>query len=350
MTIAVKCGSVAHRLPPWRWPWRSLRPGRPRQSPVASRKVVPTLALLGIAAGFGFFLVAPQLFNIGQPADHQVEPHRVGDIASKPIWRRPPVSPSSGPRPWLTRLARSILVHLVGSVVLRFPLGPSTCLASPPYAAHRQLQSTGRRAAALRPTGGDLLMIRGSLSSTRSGGPRVHACRERPGGVCARCGTSACSSMSAFPMPACRSWSCCSPPKIFLAVAVEGGTGRSTCGSSVFPLQVFLVLVLVAVAIWATRNFGTCILYSWFCATVSSCSGCFEMAGGGAAGKVDDRPGPAGWPGPIGPGKRVARRTVKSRRLEALAEPKCKMLARLDVGGWAAQPGRSSCPGCSIWL
>jgi flagellar biosynthetic protein FliR len=214
-------------------------------SPFASRKVVPTVALLGIAAGFGF-LVAPQLETSSLPA---TTPSLIGAVVLQVL-----TGASLG---FVVQLllsavtAAGSILDLVGGLTLPPAIDPLSLDQTPLMGQFYQQVVV----LLLFVTGGYLLMIEGFVNSFRG-----------PGFTLAGSGRVASVLVTDLGVFFTSALEIAAPVMVVLFAAQIVLALLSKAAPQVnvwilgFPLQVFLVLVLVAVAISAIPGFLTNIL------------------------------------------------------------------------------------------
>ena len=215
-------------------------------SPFASRKVVPTVALLGIAAGFGF-LVAPQLETSSLPT---TTPSLIGAIVAQVL--------TGAALGFVIQLllsavtAAGSILDLVGGLTLPPAIDPLSLDQTPLMGQFYQQVVV----LLLFVTGGYLLMIEGFVNSFRGPGFTLAG----SGRVASVLVTGPRRLLHVRPRDR-------RPPVmvvLFAAQIVLALLSKAAPQVNVwilgFPLQVFLVLVLVAVAISAIPGFLTNIL------------------------------------------------------------------------------------------
>jgi flagellar biosynthesis protein FliR len=214
-------------------------------SPFASRKVVPTVALLGIAAGFGF-LVAPQLETSSLPT---TTPSLIGAIVAQVL--------TGAALGFVIQLllsavtAAGSILDLVGGLTLPPAIDPLSLDQTPLMGQFYQQVVV----LLLFVTGGYLLMIEGFVNSFRG-----------PGFTLAGSGRVASVLVTDLGVFFTSALEIAAPVMVVLFAAQVVLALLSKAAPQVnvwilgFPLQVFLVLVLVAVAISATPGFLTNIL------------------------------------------------------------------------------------------
>jgi flagellar biosynthetic protein FliR len=214
-------------------------------SPFASRKVVPTVALLGIAAGFGF-LVAPQLETSTLPA---TTPSLIGAIVLQVL--------TGAALGFVVQLllsavtAAGSILDLVGGLTLPPAIDPLSLDQTPLMGQFYQQVVV----LLLFVTGGYLLMIEGFVNSFRG-----------PGFTLAGSGRVASVLVTDLGVFFTSALEIAAPIMVVLFAAQIVLALLSKAAPQVnvwilgFPLQVFLVLVLVAVAISAIPGFLTNIL------------------------------------------------------------------------------------------
>jgi flagellar biosynthesis protein FliR len=214
-------------------------------SPFASRKVVPTVALLGIAAGFGF-LVAPQLETSTLPA---TTPSLIGAIVLQVL--------TGAALGFVVQLllsavtAAGSILDLVGGLTLPPAIDPLSLDQTPLMGQFYQQVVV----LLLFVTGGYLLMIEGFVNSFRG-----------PGFTLAGSGRVASVLVTDLGVFFASALEIAAPVMVVLFAAQIVLALLSKAAPQVnvwilgFPLQVFLVLVLVAVAISAVPGFVTNIL------------------------------------------------------------------------------------------
>ncbi len=214
-------------------------------SPFASRKVVPTLALLGIAAGFGF-LVAPQLETSSLPT---TTPSLIGAIVAQVL--------TGAALGFVIQLllsavtAAGSILDLVGGLTLPPAIDPLSLDQTPLMGQFYQQVVV----LLLFVTGGYLLMIEGFVNSFRG-----------PGFTLAGSGRVASVLVTDLGVFFTSALEIAAPVMVVLFAAQIVLALLSKAAPQVnvwilgFPLQVFLVLVLVAVAISAIPGFLTNIL------------------------------------------------------------------------------------------
>ena len=214
-------------------------------SPFASRKVVPTVALLGIAAGFGF-LVAPQLETSSLPT---TTPSLIGAIVAQVL--------TGAALGFVIQLllsavtAAGSILDLVGGLTLPPAIDPLSLDQTPLMGQFYQQVVV----LLLFVTGGYLLMIEGFVNSFRG-----------PGFTLAGSGRVASVLVTDLGVFFTSALEIAAPVMVVLFAAQIVLALLSKAAPQVnvwilgFPLQVFLVLVLVAVAISAIPGFLTNIL------------------------------------------------------------------------------------------
>jgi flagellar biosynthetic protein FliR len=214
-------------------------------SPFASRKVVPTLALLGIAAGFGF-LVAPQLETASLPT---TTPSLIGAVIAQVL--------TGAALGFVIQLllsavtAAGSILDLVGGLTLPPAIDPLSLDQTPLMGQFYQQVVV----LLLFVTGGYLLMIEGFVNSFRG-----------PGFTLAGSGRVASVLVTDLGVFFTSALEIAAPVMVVLFAAQIVLALLSKAAPQVnvwilgFPLQVFLVLVLVAVAISAIPGFLTNIL------------------------------------------------------------------------------------------
>ncbi len=214
-------------------------------SPFASRKVVPTLALLGIAAGFGF-LVAPQLETASLPT---TTPSLIGAVIAQVL--------TGAALGFVIQLllsavtAAGSILDLVGGLTLPPAIDPLSLDQTPLMGQFYQQVVV----LLLFVTGGYLLMIEGFVNSFRG-----------PGFTLAGSGRVASVLVTDLGVFFTSALEIAAPIMVVLFAAQIVLALLSKAAPQVnvwilgFPLQVFLVLVLVAVAISAIPGFLTNIL------------------------------------------------------------------------------------------
>ncbi len=214
-------------------------------SPFASRKVVPTVALLGIAAGFGF-LVAPQLETSTLPT---TTPSLIGAVILQVL-----TGASLG---FVVQLllsavtAAGSILDLVGGLTLPPAIDPLSLDQTPLMGQFYQQVVV----LLLFVTGGYLLMIEGFVNSFRG-----------PGFTLAGSGRVASVLVTDLGVFFTSALEIAAPVMVVLFAAQIVLALLSKAAPQVnvwilgFPLQVFLVLVLVAVAISAIPGFLTNLL------------------------------------------------------------------------------------------
>jgi flagellar biosynthetic protein FliR len=214
-------------------------------SPFASRKVVPTLALLGIAAGFGF-LVAPQLETASLPT---TTPSLIGAVIAQVL--------TGAALGFVIQLllsavtAAGSILDLVGGLTLPPAIDPLSLDQTPLMGQFYQQVVV----LLLFVTGGYLLMIEGFVNSFRG-----------PGFTLAGSGRVASVLVTDLGVFFTSALEIAAPVMVVLFAAQVVLALLSKAAPQVnvwilgFPLQVFLVLVLVAVAISAIPGFLTNIL------------------------------------------------------------------------------------------
>jgi flagellar biosynthesis protein FliR len=214
-------------------------------SPFASRKVVPTVALLGIAAGFGF-LVAPQLETSSLPT---TTPSLIGAIVAQVL--------TGAALGFVIQLllsavtAAGSILDLVGGLTLPPAIDPLSLDQTPLMGQFYQQVVV----LLLFVTGGYLLMIEGFVNSFRG-----------PGFTLAGSGRVASVLVTDLGVFFTSALEIAAPVMVVLFAAQVVLALLSKAAPQVnvwilgFPLQVFLVLVLVAVAISAIPGFLTNIL------------------------------------------------------------------------------------------
>jgi flagellar biosynthetic protein FliR len=214
-------------------------------SPFASRKVVPTLALLGIAAGFGF-LVAPQLETASLPT---TTPSLIGAVIAQVL--------TGAALGFVIQLllsavtAAGSILDLVGGLTLPPAIDPLSLDQTPLMGQFYQQVVV----LLLFVTGGYLLMIEGFVYSFRG-----------PGFTLAGSGRVASVLVTDLGVFFTSALEIAAPIMVVLFAAQIVLALLSKAAPQVnvwilgFPLQVFLVLVLVAVAISAIPGFLTNIL------------------------------------------------------------------------------------------
>jgi flagellar biosynthetic protein FliR len=214
-------------------------------SPFASRKVVPTLALLGIAAGFGF-LVAPQLETSSLPT---TTPSLIGAIVAQVL--------TGAALGFVIQLllsavtAAGSILDLVGGLTLPPAIDPLSLDQTPLMGQFYQQVVV----LLLFVTGGYLLMIEGFVNSFRG-----------PGFTLAGSGRVASVLVTDLGVFFTSALEIAAPVMVVLFAAQIVLALLSKAAPQVnvwilgFPLQVFLVLVLVAVAISAIPGFLTNLL------------------------------------------------------------------------------------------
>jgi flagellar biosynthetic protein FliR len=214
-------------------------------SPFASRKVVPTVALLGIAAGFGF-LVTPQLETSSLPT---TTPSLIGAIVAQVL--------TGAALGFVIQLllsavtAAGSILDLVGGLTLPPAIDPLSLDQTPLMGQFYQQVVV----LLLFVTGGYLLMIEGFVNSFRG-----------PGFTLAGSGRVASVLVTDLGVFFTSALEIAAPVMVVLFAAQIVLALLSKAAPQVnvwilgFPLQVFLVLVLVAVAISAIPGFLTNIL------------------------------------------------------------------------------------------